>query len=56
VEFVAALCNNKTPGLENVTFSRATALEFLAVIDENDITYKMIMNIGKGKIPETSRI
>jgi hypothetical protein len=57
-EFMAALCRNKTPGLENVAFSRATALECLAVLDENEITYERIMKIGKGKayIPETLRI
>jgi hypothetical protein len=49
VEIVATLCRNKTPGLENVAFSRATALECPAVLDENDITYKMIMKIGKEK-------
>jgi hypothetical protein len=46
---VAALCRNKTPGLENFAFSRATALECLAVLDENEITYEMIMKIVKGK-------
>jgi hypothetical protein len=48
VEFVAALCCNKTPGLECLAFCRATDLECLSVLDNNEITYDMIMNIGKG--------
>jgi hypothetical protein len=49
VELVSAPCCNKTPDLECVTFSIATALECLAVLDDNEITYDMIMKIGKGK-------
>jgi hypothetical protein len=55
VEFVAALCRNKTPGLECVAFFRATALECLAVLDENEITYKMIKNSGKKKAYQKRR-
>jgi hypothetical protein len=46
---MAALSRNKTPGLECVAFSRGTALEYLTVLDEKEITYEMIMKIGKGK-------
>jgi hypothetical protein len=46
---MAALCRNKMPGLECVPFSRATALEHLVVIDDNEITYDMILKIGKGE-------
>jgi hypothetical protein len=47
VEFVAALCRNKTPDLECVVSSRATGLECLAILDDNEITLDMIMKIGK---------
>jgi hypothetical protein len=49
VEFVAALARNRTSRLEQVAFSRATSLDCLAVLDESEITYNMIMRIGKGK-------
>jgi hypothetical protein len=49
VEFLAAQARNKTPGLEHVAFSRATSLDCLAVLDESEITYDMIVMIGKGK-------
>jgi hypothetical protein len=52
---MAALSRNKTPCLECVAFSRATALECLAVLDENEITYNMIMKIGKGKAYQKRR-
>jgi hypothetical protein len=55
VEFVAALYRNKTPGLENVAFSRAMALECLVVLDKNEITYEMMMKIGKGKAYQKRR-
>jgi hypothetical protein len=49
VGFLASQARNKTPGLEQVAFSRATSLDCLAVLDESQITYDMIMRIGKGK-------
>jgi hypothetical protein len=48
VEFIAAQARNKKPGFEQVAFSRATSLDCLAAIDESEITYDMIMRIGKG--------
>jgi hypothetical protein len=49
VEFLAAQARNKTPVLKQVAFSRATSIDCLAVLDESEITYDMIMKIGKGK-------
>jgi hypothetical protein len=49
VEFLAAQARNKTPGLEQVAFSRATSLNCLAVLDESENTHDMSMGIGKGK-------
>jgi hypothetical protein len=49
IELVAALACNKTPGLEQVAFSRATSLDCLAVLDESNITYAMSMRIDKSK-------
>jgi hypothetical protein len=49
IEFLAAQARNKTTGLEQVAFSRSTSLDYLAVLDESEITYGMIMRIGKGK-------
>jgi hypothetical protein len=49
VEFDAAQARNKMPELEQVAFSRATSLDCIAVLDESEITYDMIMRIGEGK-------
>jgi hypothetical protein len=57
VEFLTAQARNKTPGLEQLAFSRVTSLDFLAVLDESEITYAMIMRIGKCKsYKKTARI
>jgi hypothetical protein len=40
---------NKTPGLEQVSISRATSLSVLAIDDtEEQATYEQLMSIGKG--------
>jgi hypothetical protein len=49
VAFLAPQAGINTPGLEQVAFSRATSLDCLAVLDDSEITYDMIMRIGKGK-------
>jgi hypothetical protein len=46
---LAAQARKKMPGLEQVAFLRANSLDCLAVLDESDITYDMIMRIGKRK-------
>ena len=39
---------NKTPGLEQVAFSRASELQRLAILDEEEVTYDLLCSIGTG--------
>ena len=47
---------NKTPGLEQVSISRATSLSVLAIDDtEEQATYEQLMSIGKGRAYDKRR-
>ena len=47
---------NRTPGLEQVSISRATSLSVLAIDDtQEDIMYDQLMSIGKGQAYEKRR-
>jgi ATP-dependent exoDNAse (exonuclease V) alpha subunit len=47
---------NKTPGLEQVSISRATSLSVLALDDtQEELTYEQLMSIGKGQAYEKRR-
>jgi hypothetical protein len=48
VEFISSSSRMRKPGLELVAFPRATGLEDLAIVDESEITFDMIMKSGIG--------
>ena len=43
------------PGLEQVALSRAKALNFMAIMDDEGLTYEQFLNIGKGAAYEKRR-